>query len=187
MARLLVRGMEDQFDLDAKKFTAQNSSEVLAVGNGMEDELDGEHFAPPTLDSDSDLETKEASGNPEKIPAAIKAARFHANTGHRSNKRLARALTIAGAPAMVIRAAKEHQCSICKERAPQKPQRPASLPQPGDVSDQVHMDILEAFDVDGTKYYIIHCIDFCTRFQMSQVLERKSAEDVIAFMKTCMS
>ena len=186
MARLLVRGMEDQFNLDAKKFTAQNSSEVLAVGNNMEDELEGEHFAPPTLDSDSDLETKEASGNPEKIPAAIKAAvaRLHANTGHRSNKRLARSLTIAGAPAMVIRAAKEHQCSICKERAPQKPQRPASLPQPRDVSDQVHVDILEAFDVDGTKYYIIHCIDFCTRFQMSQVLERKSAEDVIAFMKT---
>ncbi|CAK9059555.1 Teneurin-3, partial [Durusdinium trenchii] len=63
----------DQFNLDAKKFTAQNSSEVLAVGNNMEDELEGEHFAPPTLDSDSDLETKEASGNPEKIPAAIKA------------------------------------------------------------------------------------------------------------------
>ena len=82
---------------------------------------------------------------------------------------------------MVIRAAKEHQCSICKERVAKKP---ASLPHPRDVSDQVHMDILEAYDIDGEKYYIIHAIDFCTRFQMSQVLERKSAEDVIAFVKT---
>ena len=172
MARLLVRGMEDPFNLDAQKLT-KKGSEVLAVGALEDDEIDGgEHFAPPTLDSDSELDEHETKENAEKIPASIKAAvaRLHANTGHRSTRRLARALTIAGAPAMVIRA--------------KKPQRPASLPHPRDVSDQVHMDILEAYDVDGEKYYIIHAIDFCTRFQMSQVLERKSAEDVIAFVKT---
>eukprot|EP00913_Durusdinium_trenchii_P033105 g30995.t1 len=42
--------------------------------------------------------------------AAIK--RLHENTGHRSNVRLARALTLAGAPAEAVVAAKRHQCAF---------------------------------------------------------------------------
>lgn len=86
MARLLVRGMEDQFNLDTQKLT-KKGSEVLAVGALGDDEIDGgEHFAPPTLDSDSELDEHETKENAEKIPASIKAAvaRLHANTGHRS-------------------------------------------------------------------------------------------------------
>ncbi|CAK9052098.1 unnamed protein product [Durusdinium trenchii] len=121
-----------------------------------------------------------------KIPASVRAAiaRLHDNTGHRSNRRLARALAISGAPAAAIQAAKEHKCSICAERAPPKSQRVGSLPQPRDVSDQVHIDLLEAEDCKGTKYYIIHATDFCTRFQMSELLERKTAGAVVNFLKT---
>ena len=49
-----------------------------------------------------------------KVMAAVR--RLHNNTGHRSNRRLARALVIAGAPAEALRAAKHLKCEICHER-----------------------------------------------------------------------
>ena len=183
LARLLVQGMERQFNEEVAK-----SSEVMAVNVDVEEDLGAPMAvgALPEFDSDSELEEKEEQKTPGKIPASIRAtvARLHENTGHRSNKRLARALNLAGAPEIVVRAAKQHKCSVCQERVPPKPQRPASLPQPRDVSDQVHVDMLEAYDAAGVKYYVIHAIDFCTRFQMSQVLEHKSAESVLEFFKT---
>ena len=72
--------------------------------------------------------------------------RLHESTGHRSNKRLARALVLAGAPREVVHAAKCHRCSLCDEKKPPKARRPASLPTPRDVGDQVHIDVLEVFD-----------------------------------------
>ena len=57
--------------------------------------------------------------------------------GHRSNRRLARSLAIAGAPPEAIAAAKSLQCSICQERRPPRVTRPATLPTPKDAGDQV--------------------------------------------------
>ena len=171
LARALVLGMEDQFHREASKV-----SEVLAVGHGNPEAEEEDFALPAAVDSETD-DDDGTSAPDAKIPAAIRAAvaRLHDQTGHRSNRRLARALTIAGAPASAIQAAKQHKCSICAERAAPKSQRVGSLPNPRDVSDQVHIDLLEAEDCKGTKYYILHCTDFCTRFQMSQILERKTA------------
>ena len=180
LARVFVRGMEQQFDSEVQK-----SSEVLAVSGGEAD--DESSSSVPSFFSDSEDEFAQPDGGEgEKIPASIRAAvaRLHENTGHRSTRRLARALTIAGAPSAVIRAAKQHKRSICMERAPPKSQRPASLPQPRDVSDQVHIDLIEAVDVNGESFYIIHATDFCTRFQMAQVIERKTAGAVVNFLQT---
>ena len=179
LARCLVKGMEEEFNKGSLK-----SSEVLAVGHD-EGEDDFAVSALPHFDSDSEIEEGIEQSVDEKIPASVKAtvARLHENTGHRSNRRLARALTLAGAPAIVVRAAEEHKCSICLEKVPPKPQRPASLPHPRDVSDQVHCDLLEAVDSQDNKYVIIHVTDFCTRFQMAQILDRKAADDVIKFFK----
>ena len=179
LAKSLVKGMETEFHVGSLK-----GSEVLAVGHGEGDD-DFAMSALPHFDSDPEVEEGIEQPVGERIPASIKAtvARLHENTGHRSNRRLARALTLAGAPAIVVRAAKEHKCSICMERVPPKPQRPASLPQPRDVSDQVHCDLLEAVDSQENKYIIIHVTDFCTRFQMAQILDRKAAKVVIKFFK----
>lgn len=116
------------------------------------------------------------------MKAAIK--RLHENTGHRSNQRLARALALAGAPAEAVVAAKRHKCSICQERQPPKSRRPASLPTPKDLGDQVHLDLLEAEDATERKYFIAHCTDFATRFQAAQILPDKSTESVVRFMAT---
>ena len=180
LARAMVRGMEQQFDGEVKK-----SSEVFAVSGGGDDTDDGSSTVP-SFYSDSEDEFPQGAEDDAKIPASIRAAvaRLHENTGHRSTRRLARALTIAGAPSTVVRAAKQHKCSICMERAPPKSQRPASLPHPRDVSDQVHIDLVEVADVDGESYYVVHATDFCTRFQMAQVIERKTAGAVVKFLKT---
>ncbi|CAL1174258.1 unnamed protein product [Cladocopium goreaui] len=154
LAKCLVKGMEEEFNKGSLK-----GSEVLAVGHD-EGEDDFAVSALPHFDSDSEIEEGIEQSVDEKIPASVKAtvARLHENTGHRSNRRLARALTLAGAPAIVVRAAKEHKCSICLEKVPPKPQRPASLPHPRDVSDQVHCDLLEAVDSQDNKYVIIHAL-----------------------------
>ncbi|CAK9107883.1 unnamed protein product, partial [Durusdinium trenchii] len=181
LARAFVVGMERQFNSEV----APRASEVLAVSHGEDADEDGESSGIYFPDSETDEEDGTKTPN-AKIPASVRAAiaRLHDNTGHRSNRRLARALAISGAPAAAIQAAKEHKCSICAERAPPKSQRVGSLPQPRDVSDQVHIDLLEAEDCKGTKYYIIHATDFCTRFQMSELLERKTAGAVVNFLKT---
>ena len=110
--------------------------------------------------------------------------RLHENTGHRSNRRLARALVVAGAPPEVVKAARFLKCSVCAERKGPKARRPTSLPVPKDTSDQVHIDIFEAEDVNGVRFYVGHCIDQATRFQMAEVLPNKSSESVINFLKT---
>ena len=113
-----------------------------------------------------------------KIPHAIKLAvkRLHENTGHRSNRRLARAFTISGAPREVIQAAKYHRCSVCAERKTPKARRPASLPTPT-------VDIFEAFDSRDQGFYIIHVIDYSSRFQLAEVLPNKPSSSVVAFFK----
>ena len=83
-----------------------------------------------------------------------------------------------------MKAARFLKCSVCSERKGPKTRRPASLPVPKDTSDQVHIDIFEAEDVNEVRFYVVHCIDHATRFQMAEVLPNKSSEAVINFLKT---
>ena len=85
--------------------------------------------------------------------------RLRENTGHRSPKRLARALQVAGACPQVVHAARHFQCAVCNEQKAPKARRPASLPSPKDTGDQVHLDIFELFDIEEKRFYVIHAID----------------------------
>ena len=105
--------------------------------------------------------------------------RLRENTGHRSNRRLARALVLSGAPSEVIRAAKQLRCSICDEKRKPKARLPSSLPTPKDVSDQVHLDIFEVVDSQEKRFYVVHAIDWSSRFQMAEALPDKSSESVV--------
>ena len=102
LAKEIVLGIEEEFDVSMR------SNDVLAVEdadeNGEEPELLPE--AVNVSDSSGD-EQVTATGAP-KVSAAVRQAvsRLHTNTGHLSNRRLARALVIAGAPAEVVQAAK---------------------------------------------------------------------------------
>ena len=119
-----------------------------------------------------------------KVSAAVKEAvkKLHCNTGHRSNRRLARSLAIAGAPPAAIAAAKTLQCSICQERRPPRARRPATLPTPKDAGDQVHIDLFELHDLAENRFYVAHVIDSVSKFQMAEVLTDKSADAVVNFM-----
>ncbi|CAE7229821.1 pol [Symbiodinium sp. CCMP2592] len=119
------------------------------------------------------------------VSAAVRQAvrRLHENTGHRSPKRLARALVIAGAPLEAVIAAKQLRCSVCEEKRPPKTQRPASLPAPQEPGDQIALDIFDSFDVAGGRYGILHAVDAVTRFQMAVLVEHKSSAEVIRFLK----
>ncbi|CAK9107120.1 unnamed protein product [Durusdinium trenchii] len=178
LAKAIVRGLEKQFHVDHGR-----CREVLAVVGAEEERSDdgGDSVMDP-FNSESEISSMDDEGSPEtKIPSAIRLAvkRLHENTGHRSNRRLARALVLSGAPKEVVLAAKSLKCSICDEKKRPKSRRPTSLPTPKDVSDQVHLDIFESVDVSEQRFYIVHCIDWTSRFQMAEVLETKDSDSIV--------
>ena len=65
-----------------------------------------------------------------------------------------------------------------------KVRRPASLPTPRDVGDQVHVDLLEIFDINENKYVVAHATDAASRFQMADIIPNRSSDAVIRFLKT---
>ena len=186
LARTLVDSMEAEFH---NQYKAKENYDILAAEHDGEAEGGSGDEASvheiPGESSDEEIAVDEGEKSLKVSPATRQAIRrLHENTGHRSNKRLARALTIAGAPAEVIKAARTLKCSICDEKRPPKARRPASLPTPKDVSDQVHVDMLELNDLNDQRYYVIHCIDHASRFQLAEALPNKSTDAVINFLKT---
>ena len=159
---------------------------VASAGDDAEEELAFEGAGLPAVPEDDGSDVDEPSGETSSltIPSSVRAAilRLHQNTGHRSGKRLARALAIAGAPPEAIAAAKQLKCAICHERQPPRARRPASLPMPKDMGDQVHVDLLEIEDVKETKFYVAHATDYATRFQLAEVLPDKSTKSVVKFL-----
>ena len=184
LACALVKGIEKQFEADFK------SNEVLALQAGEDEEeelaFEGGELAPRHDDDEgSDVEDgQQPDGKPLTVPAGVRAAvlRLHQNTGHRSGKRLARALAIAGAPSEAILAAKQLQCSVCKEHQAPKVRRPASLPLPKDMGDQVHVDLLEVEDCKEQKFWVAHATDYATRFQLAEIIPDKSTASVVKFL-----
>jgi len=130
----------------------------------------------PAGEDESELSEEEEKAR-IKASAGLKAAikRLHDNTGHRSNLRLARAYTVAtsGAPAEAIHAAKHHKCEICHEKRQPKARRPASWPTPKDAGDQANIDLLDVVDSTGTKFIVVHIIDYATSFQLAELLPKK--------------
>ena len=180
LARALVVGIEKQFEKD------YSSHEVLAA-QADEDDLGFEgvepQHPPGEVETDDEVED-ELDQKKINIPASVRQAikRLHENTGHRSTRRLARALAIAGAPEEAIVAAKQHRCEVCQERAPPKSRRPASLPVPKDFGEQVHIDVIEVYDAKDRRFFVIHATDYATRYQLAELMSDKSSKSVIRFM-----
>ena len=141
LAKAFIDGIEKQFVHELK-----TPQEVLMANQ------DDPHGSQLHLDSESEEELVEDKHS--KIPAGVKLAvkKLHEATGHRDNRRLARALVLAGAPTEVVAAAKQHKCALCDEQKPPKSRRPASLPMPRDTSDQIHLDIVEIMDCQDVKH-----------------------------------
>ena len=193
LARAMVMGLEAQFDAEGKKpyeVNAAEADEEAAVGDeaGGDGEEEGYESGFPGEMTDSE---DEFGGGETPVPkgmnitAAIKQSvrRLHESTGHRSNRRLARALALSGAPGEVVWAAKHHKCAICQEKKAPKARRPASLPTPKECSDQVHIDLVEMYDSTGAKFMVVHMTDYATRFQLADVLVGKSTKSVVQFIK----
>ena len=53
-----------------------------------------------------------------------------------------------------------------------------SLPTPKDAGDQANIDLLDVVDSDGTKFVVVHMIDYATRFQLAELLPQKTASHV---------
>jgi len=182
LAKNIVKSLEKQFHLQHA-----HGREVHAVDG---EEAAGDDTAMDAFGSDSDIssiaeEDEDGEEKSQRVPAAIRAAvkRLHESTGHRSNRRLARALVISGAPKEVVAAAKYLRCSLCEEKKRPKSRRPATLPTPKDVSDQVHIDVVEMFDINNKRFYVVHCIDWTSRFQMAEALEHKSSEAITKWFR----
>ena len=187
LSKLIVRAFMDQFDYETaflQQAGRDDSSETLKVEALVGEKVDLE--ADP-LDSDEDEVVGDtAPGEEMHIPASIKSAvyRLHENTGHRSGKRLARALVLCGAPREAVMAAKQLRCSICQERRGPKARRPATLPSVTAVGAQMHVDLLMVEDAFKQTYIVVHATDKVSRYQLAALIPNKSSQQVIRFLST---
>lgn len=191
MARAMVKAMEEQFEMDGQREVevlvqeAMTAGDDVDVGPEAQDETAADGSAVEFIYEDSESDVEVPNEDEVKIPAAVKLAvkRIHESTGHRSNKRLARALAISGAPPEVILAAKHLKCDVCAERRQPKTRRPASLPVPKDTSDQCHIDLFVVEDAADRSYVVCHITDFTSRYQMAGILQSKATAEVVSFLK----
>ena len=109
--------------------------------------------------------------------------RLHVNTGHRSPARLARALLVCGASMEAVLAAKQLKCNVCQDRRQPRTRKPATLPAPRDVGEQVHIDLLVLEDGLRQDHYSVHVVDSVSRFQAAAVIEDKSSASVCRFLQ----
>ena len=178
-SKLVVSGFMKQFDHEMSLLEAH---ETLAA--------EDEQVALPDVAAEPLSSDEEAVVAPEidnmKIPSGIRAAvqRLHVNTGHRSGRRLARALVLCGAPKEAVLAAKHLTCSICSERRAPRARRPATLPSVKDVGAQLHVDILMVEDAFKQVYPVIHATDKVSRYQLASLIPDKSTESVVRFLTT---
>jgi transposase InsO family protein len=182
-AKAVVSGFMMQFDHETKMLnqdpepsfealTAEGlPSSSLAVDGGLSG-------------SDDEIIDAEVGQKKAIIPSSIRAAvmRLHRNTGHRSGRRLARALVLCGAPPEAVLAAKMIQCDECSERRAPKTRRPATLPSVSDVGAQAHIDIVMLEDAFKQIYPVIHVVDKVSRYQMASVMPNKTTAEVVKFL-----
>ncbi|CAJ1414999.1 unnamed protein product [Effrenium voratum] len=177
LAQAMVQGLEDQFNFETwlvHRNLEQEQNEVMVVDPG-----DPDFEAEPS--SGEEVDDLPQASEKLTIPAAIRNAvyRLHENTGHRSGRRLARALVVCGAPREAVAAARQLKCSVCAERRPPKAARPAGLPSVRDAGERAHIDLLIVEDVFRVPYVVCHITDSVTRYQMADILENKSTEAAI--------
>ena len=181
LAQAMVQGLEDQFNFEtwlAHRNLEQEQNEVMVVDPG-----DPDFEAEPS--SGEEVDDLPQASEKLTIPAANRNAvyRLHENTGHRSGRRLARALVVCGAPREAVAAARQLKCSVCAERRPPKAARPAGLPSVRDAGERAHIDLLIVEDVFRVPYVVCHITDSVTRYRMADILENKSTEAVVNFLQ----
>ena len=164
----VIEAFQNPFDFETLRlFKDQLGSNQITTDDAVEVNLvDSEALGLEARESDDSLE---AGPVDEKlmIPPEIKNVvyRLHINTGHRSPKRLARALLISGAPHAAVVAAKNLQCAVCKERRSPKPRPPGGLTPPREVGQQIHLDLVLLDDSMRRSYAIAHATDNVSRYQ----------------------
>ncbi|CAE7237175.1 unnamed protein product [Symbiodinium microadriaticum] len=188
MAKLLVNALEQQFDFETVSADrtgpeTRECYEVLGSSGAVEfyNEVMTEEVVEPELSEDSD----EDLGEPFKgeITPAIRNAvrRVHEATGHRSPRRLARALLLSGAPPAAVQAARELRCDVCAEHKRPKARRVGTLPHPRAVGEQAHIDLLLVEDAAGVVFPVCHVTDAVSKFQAAGVIADRSSKSVIEF------
>ena len=187
LASAMVSAMQDQFDFETKSlYVPDEPYEAMAVEE-MDDQAYALDSAAPWQSSDDEVAAGfEGDDEKLKISSGVRQMvfRLHENTGHRSGKRLARALMVCGAPKEAILAAKQLRCPVCAEQRAPRARRPATLPQTSQVGAKVHIDLLMLDDALRQSYVVVHATDSVSRFQMAAVLDDKSSASVVRFLST---
>ena len=195
LSRKLVSALEAEFDFESwvatRRSRTQECYEIVG-SNGAVDyyhEVLAETTGEDALEHDGD-EYEDASeddlGEPYlgEITPAIRNAvrRVHEATGHRSPRRLARALLMSGAPPAAVQAARELKCDVCAEHRRPKARRVGTLPNPRAVGEQAHIDLLLAEDATGRVFPVCHITDAVSKYQIAGVIPDRSTQAVINFV-----
>ena len=182
----LVEAFEDEFNFETlcqhQALVTHECYEVVGGHGGLDyvHEVLAEDGLGENSESDDDLGEKYLGEITPAVRAAVR--RVHEATGHRSARRLARALLISGAPPEAVQAARELRCDVCDERKNPKARRVGSLPPPRAVGEQLHADLVMVEDAAGNVYVVAHATDAVSRYQLAAVIPDRSSSSVIDFL-----
>ena len=184
----IVKALERQWRRDHSILIAEQysldcglpESQVFAADGdggegGVEDDFEDRYMMS---ESDSEVSGLDETLSPSDKELYASLMRMHVNSGHRSLKRLCRALAIAGAPRSTIKMARKLKCSICQEKKRPKIRRPAAIPRARAFADVVHGDLLQISDVGGAKCWVLNLVDAASGFQVCARVADKSSASV---------
>ena len=121
------------------------------------------------------------SSVPNHIAKALK--RIHQNLGHPSNADLSRHLRLAGAGDLAVKAAQAIKCETCSRLTGPGTRRPGRVVRPLDFNQEVCVDTIALYDVDGGKIDAISILDVATGYHLvCRIRGRKSADLLQDFM-----
>ena len=114
--------------------------------------------------------------------------RVHQNMGHPSNADLARHLQLAGAGNEAVKAVKGLHCDTCARNRQAGTRRPARLVRPLDFNQEVALDTLHLYDLEGNKLTVLSILDLASGYHLvARPTGQRSDQLVEAFLTTWVS
>ena len=116
-------------------------------------------------------------GEAAQLPRGVRAAvaHLHSTLGHPGNDRLVRMLVLSGAKDEVLTAARSLRCQVCASvRGPANDPQVSCL-KPKMFNAALSGDSFFIFDVEGTKFGVVHYIDGLTDFHVGQCFSQPNS------------
>ena len=159
--------------------TEGNTTASDAAGAGEEEESESDNSEWEEISTARPGSDAEPTVEVNKL-----VKKLHVDSGHKPVRTLVRALSIAGAPASVLKAARTLRCDACRALRPPSTRRRAGGLRPKRFNEIVHGDLVQVEDAVGEKVWGLNLVDAATGFQLVVRCGKRSQDVTQAFDRT---